>query len=130
MDNIIKQNMKPEEDFDEIEKDVLRAMIILHGSAWKSDLYDTLSTIWRLKGLDFNEMIKASGRLPKILEDLESKRILGWEKRLRGDLSRREPIEDTLYYLENIKDVSDKFSSDHIVLKYRSKVMGYDSLKI
>ncbi|MEM0053283.1 MAG: hypothetical protein QXL89_03795 [Nitrososphaeria archaeon] len=129
MDDIIKQNMKVEE-FDEIQKDVLRAMVILHGAAWKSDLHDTLSTIWRLKKLDFNEMIKVSERLPKTLEELKSKRILQWEKRFRGDLSRSEPIEDTLYYLENVKEVSDKFSSDSIVLKYRSKIMGYNSLKL
>ncbi|MEM3573315.1 MAG: hypothetical protein QXJ62_03685 [Nitrososphaeria archaeon] len=129
MDDIIKQNMKVEE-FDEIQKDVLRAMVILHGAAWKSDLHDTLSTIWRLKKLDFNEMIKVSERLPKTLEELKSKGILQWEKRFRGDLSRSEPIEDTLYYLENVKEVSDKFSSDSIVLKYRSKIMGYNSLKL
>ncbi|MEM1985117.1 MAG: hypothetical protein QXG36_02765 [Nitrososphaeria archaeon] len=129
MDNIIKQNMETK-NFDEIKKDVLRAMVILHGSAWKSDLHDTLSTIWRLKKLDLDEMVKASESLPKTLEELKSERILRWEKRLRGDLSRSEPIEDTLYYLENVKEVLDKFSSDHIVLKYRSKIMGYNSLKM
>lgn len=129
MEDIIKQNMEAE-DFDEIQKDVLRAMVILHGAAWKSDLHDTLSTIWRLKKLDFNDMIKASESLQKALEELKSRRILQWEKRFRGDLSRSEPIEDILYYLENVKEVSEKFSSDHIVLKYRSKIMGYNSLKI
>ncbi|MCX8189476.1 MAG: hypothetical protein N3F64_07165 [Nitrososphaeria archaeon] len=128
MDNIIKK--KDKEYSKEIEKDVLRAMIILHGSAWKSDLHDTLSTIWRLKKLEFHEMVKASEKLPKILERLRSKKILQWEKRLRADLSRSEPIEDTLYYLENLKEVSDRLSSDHIVLEYRSKIMGYNSLKI
>jgi hypothetical protein len=115
--------------FGELEVDVLRAMVLLHGYAWKPDLHDTLSTIWRLKGLDFNQMVEASELIPKVLEKLCQKRILRFERRLRGDLSRSEPLEDTLYCLENERKISETLSSDPIVLRYRKEIMGYDSLK-
>lgn len=131
MENITSKKVKgsEKEEFEELEVDVLRAMILLHGYAWKPDLYDTLSTIWRLKGLDFHQMIEASELLPKILDKLGRKGILRFERRLRGDLSRSEPLEDTLYFLENEKNISEKLSSDHIVLKYRKEIMGYDNLR-
>ena len=129
------ENMSPklvegdEGGFGELEVDVLRAMVLLHGYAWKPDLHDTLSTIWRLKGLDFNQMVEASELIPKVLEKLCQKRILRFERRLRGDLSRSEPLEDTLYCLENERKISEMLSSDPIVLRYRKEIMGYDSLK-
>jgi len=115
--------------FGELEVDVLRAMVLLHGYAWKPDLHDTLSTIWRLKGLDFHQMVEASELIPKVLEKLCQKRILKFERRLRGDLSRSEPLEDTLYFLENERKISEILSSDPIVLRYRKEIMGYDNLK-
>jgi len=116
--------------FGELEVDVLRAMVLLHGYAWKPDLHDTLSTIWRLKGLDFHQMVEASELIPKVLEKLCQKRILKFERRLRGDLSRSEPLEDTLYFLENERKISEILSSDPIVLRYRKEIMGYDNLRL
>jgi len=116
--------------FGELEVDVLRAMVLLHGYAWKPDLHDALSTIWRLKGLDFHQMVEASELIPKVLEKLCQKRILKFERRLRGDLSRSEPLEDTLYFLENERKISEILSSDPIVLRYRKEIMGYDNLRL
>lgn len=112
----------------EIEVDILRAMVILHGSAWRSDLHDTLSTIWRLKGLSFRRMVEVSELVPKALEALRRRGLIRWEKRLRGDLSRREPLEDTLYQLEDVREVSETLSGDPVVLRYRDEVMGYSSI--
>ncbi|MGQ9782007.1 MAG: hypothetical protein ACUVQ8_07155 [Nitrososphaeria archaeon] len=110
-----------------IEIDILRALVILHGSAWQSDLMDTLSGLWRLKGLRLDSMIDLGGRVPKALKRLEELDLIEAEIRPRGDLSRLGPVDDTLYSAKGLWHLNSIISGDPLIHRYRREVMNYQS---
>jgi hypothetical protein len=96
--------------------DVLRAMTILGGNAWESDLHDTLREVW---GLREEEDKTGSALLTKALELLQENGILKVEKRVRGDLSLTEPIEEYFYRVEEWLRLLQLFGSDREVMLSR-----------
>ena len=80
-----------------VAADVLRALAILHGSAWQSDLMDTLTGLWSIRGLDLDGIIGREQMVPKALKQLSELGLVRSEKRLRGDLSRQESVKDELH---------------------------------
>lgn len=113
-----------------VAADVLRALVILHGSAWRSDLMDTLTGLWSIKGLDAGDMIDRERALPEALEKLSESGLLRSERRLRADLGRREPVEEELYSAVNLISLIRTLSFDHTIDKYRREVMGYRTLRL
>ena len=112
-----------------VAADVLRALVILHGSAWRTDLMDTLTGLWSIKGLDAGGVIDREKALPKALEKLNEVGLLKSERKLRADLGRQEPVEDELYSAVDLISLIRTLSSDHTIDKYRREVMGYKFLR-
>jgi hypothetical protein len=108
-----------------VSVDILRALVILHGSAWQSDLVDTLSGLWRLKGLGMNDMIDLVHSIPEALKKVEELGLVESEQRPRGDLSSVETVEDKLYSTKGLWPINSILSSDPLIKKYIREVMNY-----
>ncbi len=112
-----------------VAADVLRAFVILHGSAWQSDLMDTLTGLWSLKELDLDAIIGGENLVPKALNRLSGLGLVESKKSLRADLSRREPIKEELHTVKNLGTLRRIFAADPLIEKYRREIMGYNSLR-
>ena len=108
-----------------VAADILRSLVILHGSAWRSDLWDTLTDLWRIKEIDLKGMISREKLVSKALVQLNVLGLVESERRLRSDLSRQEPVEDELHVLKDLKISIKVFAFDSLVARYRSEIMGY-----
>jgi hypothetical protein len=106
------------DDLSRMACDVLRAMTVLGGSAWESDLHDTLSMIWSLRQED-DKLTNAM--LSKALEFLREKGILGVEKRTKGDLSTAKPVEEAFYRVGDWLTILRIFGSDKEVVLSRGR---------
>jgi hypothetical protein len=104
------------DDLSRMQCDVLRAMTVLGGSAWESDLHDTLSMIWSLRQEDDK---LATPMLSKALEFLREKGILGVEKRAKGDLSTEKPAKEAFYRVGDWLTVLRIFGGDKEVVLSR-----------
>lgn len=112
-----------------ISVDILRALVILHGSAWQSDLVDTLSGLWRLKGLSMSDMVDLVHSVPEALKKVEELGLIESEQRPRGDLSRLEPVEDKLYSAKGLWPFNSILSTDTLIQRYKREVMSYEPSK-
>lgn len=91
------RDLKARERSDDLSRmscDILRAMTVLGGSAWESDLHDGLRLIWSLRQ---EEDRLETTLLAKALESLQDKQILRVEKRIRGDLTSGKATEEAFY---------------------------------
>jgi hypothetical protein len=98
--------------------DVLRAMTVLGGSAWESDLHDTLRMIWSLRQ---EEDKPAIAMLSRALEFLQEKEILRVEKRARGDLSTEKATEEGFYRARDWLTILRMFGGDKEVVLSRGR---------
>ncbi len=92
--------------------DVLKALLLLYGSAWESDLKDMLAIIWSARQLsleDMGELQAAMSDAEKILQEMGLIKI---EEKYRGDLSKSEATLEKLY------------TTDHLLLLM--KILGGD----
>ncbi|MCD6312701.1 MAG: hypothetical protein J7L79_02675 [Thaumarchaeota archaeon] len=104
--------------------DLLKALLLMYGSAWESELKDMLMTIWSVRGLDLEEM----GRMQKAVEEaeemLQKAGLITVEEKERGDLGRREPIKEKLYELQNLFQVMKLLGGDPELDKIRLQLQG------
>ena len=112
-----------------VAADVLRALVILHGAAWKSDLMDTLTGLWSIRGLNLDDMIRRERLIPEALKELSESGLVRSEERFRSDLSRREPIKDELHSVRNLGALIRIFAADSLIEKYKREIMGYGALR-
>lgn len=91
------RELKSREHSDDLSRtscDILRAMTILSGSAWESDLHDSLRMIWSLRQ---EEERLGAAVMAKALRFLQDKQILKVEKRNRGELTSGKAAEEAFY---------------------------------
>ncbi|MEM2876226.1 MAG: hypothetical protein QXL67_04675 [Candidatus Bathyarchaeia archaeon] len=122
------KDLKSRESTDILYKvccDVLRALMILHGSAWQSDLTFTLEGLWSLRDLTLGEVNDLRGRLDDALNLLNERGIVSSEKRVRASLSPPYSEEEMFHYTESLFTLIREFGSNGSVLKYRKEIMGY-----
>jgi hypothetical protein len=115
------RELKARERSDDLSRmlcDVLRAMAVLGGSAWESDLHDSLRMIWSQR----QEEDKLGGSLlPKALEFLQEKQILRVEKRARGELATEKATDETFYRVGDWLAVLRVFGGDKEVVLSRGQ---------
>jgi hypothetical protein len=97
---------------------VLRAMTVLGGSAWESDLHDALRMIWSLRQ---EEDKLGTAMLPRALEFLEEKGILTVEKRAKSDLSTEKAAEEGFYRIGDWLTILRIFGGDKEVVLSRGR---------
>jgi len=115
------RKLKAGERLDDLSRmlcDALRAMTVLGGSAWESDLQDTLRMIWSLRQ---EEDKPAIAMLSRALEFLQEKEILRVEKRAKGDLSTEKATEEGFYQVEDWLTILRMFGGDKEVVLSRGR---------
>jgi len=109
---------EPSDDLSRMLCDVLRAMTVLGGSAWESDLHDTLRMIWSLRQ---EEDKLAAVMFSKALEFLQEKKVLRVERRAKGDLSREKATEEGFYRVGDWLTILRIFGGDKEVVLSRGR---------
>lgn len=104
--------------------DLLRALVLLYGSAWESDLLDTLSGLWSVRGLELDQMGAIQGELGRAAEMLSQAGVIVVERRLRADLNRATPLEEAFYSARDLSLLLRLFSSDRDIDRYRFMLSG------
>ena len=104
--------------------DILKALYILYGSAWESELKDTLRGLWSIRGLSLSEIWEIEKMISKAAEVLNELSVIKVEEKFRADLGRSKPIKERFYEVNNLTVLLRAFSSDREIDRYRYEVSG------
>jgi len=119
IDETIKEllSKEREDDFSKASCDVLRALAILGGRAWHSDLIDTLMGLWSLRTSEMQQTAAIRGHLDDAIGFLNEKEVIVSEKKQRADLSGSS-VEEVLHSSKEYMALLRNFGGDKEVLKY------------
>ncbi len=119
MDQTIREllSRESEDEFARASCDVLRALTILGGRAWHSDLIDTLMGLWSIRTSEMQQTASIRGHLDDAIRFLNEKQIIISEKKQRADLSGS-PVEELLHSSKDYFGLLRNFGGDREVLKY------------
>ena len=116
-------------DVASVATDILRSLVILGGSAWQSDLLDTLAGLCTVKGIIASGLMGQLGLISKALKRLNDLDLIHSETRLRSDLGRKEPAKEEFHFTDHLQALARVFAADSIIDKYRREIMGYNTLR-
>jgi hypothetical protein len=115
------RELKSKERFDDLSRmscDILRAMTVLGGSAWESDLDNSLRMIWSLRQ---KEDTLGTALVAKALQSLQDQQILKVQKRIRGELTSGKATEEAFYQVCGWFTLLRIFGSDKEVVLSRGR---------
>ncbi len=115
--------IKKEEEKDIFHKvcsDILRALTILYGSAWQSDLESVLLTLWQLRNIELDKIPEFEKNIEKAIKYLNEEGIIKSQERMKGDLSGK-PIKEVFHTISNISFLLIVYGGDKEVLNYRKQ---------
>jgi hypothetical protein len=101
--------------------DILRALTILGGSSWESELSDTLLELWhqdQSQAIDLNQL---QAEIEGALKTLNDCGIITSQRRMKADLSTQAQREEMLCSALSYSSLINVFGSDRQVLKYRGQ---------
>lgn len=119
IDDAIRELLSKESE-DELSRascDVLRALTILGGRAWHSDLTDTLMGLWSIRDPEMQQTAAIRKRLDDAITFLNEKQIIVSEKKQRADLSGG-PVDELLHSSKEYVGLLKNFGGDRDVLRY------------
>ena len=105
--------------------DILRAVTILHGSAWDSDLEGILTELWYMKELGADRIEVFRKKIKDALKFLNEKGVVASQKKLRADLSKPYATEENMHTAKDFVTLLREFGGDKDVIRYRREIMGY-----
>jgi len=105
--------------------DILRAVTILHGRAWDSDLERILTELWYMKELGADRIGVFRKKIKDALKFLNEKGVVTSQKRLRADLSKPYATEENMHTAKDFVTLLREFGGDKDVIRYRREIMGY-----
>ena len=82
--------------------DLLKALLLMYGSAWESELKDMLMMIWSIRGLGLDEIGEMQAALNEAEKMLQEAGLITIEEKSRGDLGKSEPITEKLYTTKHL----------------------------
>ena len=82
--------------------DLLKALLLMYGSAWESELKDMLMMIWSIRGLGLDEIGEMQAALNEAEKILQEAGLITIEEKARGDLGKSEPITEKLYTTKHL----------------------------
>ena len=115
--------IKKEEEKDIFHKvcsDILRALTILYGSAWQSDLESVLLALWQLRNIELDKIPEFEKNIEKAIKYLNEERIIKSQEKMKGDLSGK-PIKEVFHTISNISHLLIVYGGDKEVLNYRKQ---------
>ena len=92
--------------------DILKALVLLYGSAWETDLKDALMGLWAVRNMGLMEIGEAESALPKAEKLLVEKGLIKVETRYKSDLGSRKPIEEKFYSTDHLFTLLRIFGGD------------------
>jgi len=101
--------------------DILRALTILGGSSWESELSDTLLELWHQNQPQAADLSRSQAEIEGALETLNDCDVITSQRRIKADLSAQAQREEMLYRALNYSSLISVFGSDRQVLKYRGR---------
>jgi len=123
----VVRGLKEKEESDPLSRascDFMRALVILHGSGWDSEVSDTMAALWNLRGDQSSDISQYHKALKKIIQSLNSQDIVQSAKKKRSVLSSRNPVDEVLHTVEDMNILHQFFSGDRWVEKFRREIMG------
>jgi len=103
--------------------DILKALLLLYGSAWEGDLVDTLAGLWSIRGMGLEEMGEAEAAVPEAEKLLVDRGLIKIEKRYRADLGEGGPILEKFISTDHLFLLMKAFSGDIELDKFRYQMM-------
>jgi hypothetical protein len=103
--------------------DILKALLLLYGSAWEGDLMDTLAGLWSVRGMGLEEMGEAEAAIPEAEKLLVEKGLIRVEKRYRADLGESGPILEKFILTNHLLLLMRVFSGDVELDRFRHQMM-------
>jgi len=104
--------------------DVLRALLLLKGAAWHTDLVNELRYIWTFRGWGENQIARYFKHVRNALKNLRDKGMLEAQLRRRASLSGIGAIKEELYLLKQPALVRRCFADDHELLRLEISKLG------
>jgi len=104
--------------------DVLKALLLLYGSAWESDLKDMLAMIWGARQLSLEEMGELQAAMSDAEKVLQEMGLIKIEERYRGDLSRSEATLEKLYTTDHLLLLMKVLRGDKELDRIRFQLQG------
>lgn len=104
-----------------VAADVLRALVVLQGSAWQSDLLEVLNDLWYLEDTELDSRSGEDEYLSDALRRLNEADLVQSEKRQRADLGTPKPSLEELHTAKNLQILVKMFAADRLVNKYREE---------
>ena len=109
--------------------DFLRAIVVLHGSGWDSEVSDTMATLWSLRGDSSSDISQYHKALKKAVESLNTQRIVSSTKKKRSILSSSQPSDEILHTAVDLNILHEVLGGDRWVEKFRRDVLGYTHIR-
>ncbi|MEM1518084.1 MAG: hypothetical protein QXI27_03910 [Nitrososphaerota archaeon] len=108
-----------------VAADIMRAMVILYGSGWESDVLDVVSGLWTLKNLPMDKMSILQARFQDGAKILEKAGIITIQLSPRAYLEESKPVEEKLYKTPDLTTLLRMLAADRYIDKYRFELSGW-----
>jgi len=102
--------------------DILKALVILYGSGWESEVRDVLMGLWSIRGLSLGQMGDIQLAIPKAVKLLSEAEVITVERRMRAVGPK--PEEEILYSAKDLSSLMRLFASDREIDRYRYETSG------
>lgn len=119
---LVKENSGPEFM---VAVDIMRAMVILYGAGWESDVLDVVSGLWTVKNLSMDKMGELHAKFQDGVKILEKAGIITVEVSPRAYLEEAKPVEEKLYRTHDLTTLMRLLASDRYIDRYRFELSGW-----
>lgn len=108
-----------------VAADIMRAMVILYGSGWESDVLDVISGLWTVKNLPMDKMSILQSKFHEGVKILERAGIITIQVSPRAYLEESKPVEEKLYKTPDLTTLMRMLAADRYIDKYRFELSGW-----
>ena len=108
-----------------VDTDIMRAMVILYGAGWESDVLDVLSGLWTVKNLPMDKMGELHEKFQDGVKILEKAGIITVQTIPRAYLEEAKPVNEKFYKTSDLTMLMRLFAADRYIDKYRFEMTGW-----
>jgi len=105
--------------------DILRAMVILYGAGWESDVLDVVSGLWTVKNLPMDKMGELQAKFQDGVKILEDAGIITIQVSPRAYLEESKPVNEKFYKTPDLTTLMRLLAADRYIDKYRFELTGW-----
>ncbi len=105
--------------------DIMRAMVILYGAGWESDVLDVVSGLWTVKNLPMDKMGELHEKFQDGVKILEKAGIITVQTSPRAYLEEAKPVNEKFYKTSDLTTLMRLLAADRYIDKYRFELTGW-----